>query len=94
MTIVKVAFELPETLAQHLGHSEPEVAHRVFELTLVQLFRQGAISSGKAAELLGVSKAEFRKLLRKQGFPYFNLTPDELRSEIEASKKAEVRRAP
>ncbi|MGB9872754.1 MAG: UPF0175 family protein, partial [Anaerolineae bacterium] len=36
----------------------------------IQLFREGRISSGKAAELLGISKLELIQLLARHGVPF------------------------
>lgn len=52
------------------------------ERFVVQLFCEGRISSGKAAELLGISKLEFVQLLARHGLPYFTETPDELVAEV------------
>jgi predicted HTH domain antitoxin len=55
---------------------------RLRELIVLQLFREGRISSGKGAELLGISKLEFIQLLARHGIPYFTEAPEELISEV------------
>ena len=40
-------------------------------------------SSGKAAELLGMTKREFIRLLARKGIPYFDYSPEELAEEFE-----------
>jgi len=49
--------------------------------------REGVISTGKAAELLGVSKLEFVRILDRHGVAYFTQTPEEVRAEVEAVEK-------
>lgn len=46
----------------------------------------GPISSGKAAELLGLSRVEFIKSSGKLGIPFIQMSPAELASEIAGAK--------
>jgi predicted HTH domain antitoxin len=93
VSTVKVQLELPEALAHKLDPSGVEVGRRILELVLLRLVQDGEISSGKGAEVLGISKQEFRALLREHKIPYFNLTPEELRKELAASRQAEIHRS-
>jgi Uncharacterised protein family (UPF0175) len=43
---------------------------------------QGEISSGKAAQLLGMSRDEFIRYASQRGVPYFQLSPEELGREV------------
>lgn len=52
-------------------------------LAALALFRTQRISSGKAAEIAGRSKAEFIDELNRRGIPYFTETPDELAAQVE-----------
>lgn len=53
-------------------------------LAALALFRARRISTGKAAEIVGCSKAEFIDVLDRHGIPYFTETPDELAAQVEA----------
>jgi predicted HTH domain antitoxin len=53
---------------------------------VLELYREGLISSGKAAELMGLPRADFIKHAGRQGIPYFQLTREELRREINQAK--------
>ena len=55
---------------------------RLRELIALELFREGRISSGKGAELLGVPKLVFIQLLARHGIPYFTESPGELVAEV------------
>ena len=92
MSRVQVKLELPEDVARRIDPSGADVGRRLLELALLRLVQDGEISSGNAAEILGVPKDEIRRLLREHGVPYFNLTPEELRAQIQASRLAEVQR--
>jgi len=62
---------------------EAQLEPRVRELIALELFREGRISSGKGAELLGISKREFIQLLAQHQIPYFTESPEELTAEVE-----------
>jgi predicted HTH domain antitoxin len=49
----------------------------VRELIVLELYRRGTLSSGKAAELLGMSRREFIHHASDLGIPYFAMTEDE-----------------
>jgi predicted HTH domain antitoxin len=51
-------------------------------LIVLELYREGTLSSGRGAELLGVSREEFIRHASARGIPYFQLRGDELRREI------------
>ena len=51
-----------------------------------KLFEKGRISSGQAAEMVGVSKRTFLEMLYLYGVSIFNLKEEELNSDIENAK--------
>ncbi len=56
-----------------------------FDLKMIlagKLFELGKVSSGEAAEMVGISKRNFLKNLDKYGFHYFNFSEDELLEEL------------
>ena len=52
-------------------------------LLSLKLFESERISLGKAAELAGYSKRTFMELLRKQGTPVIDYSPEELDRELD-----------
>ena len=51
----------------------------------VQWYAQGALSQGRAAELAGLTRAEFLGELYRRKVPACQVTPDELADEIHGS---------
>lgn len=51
------------------------------EFIILELYRRAAISSGKAAELLAMSRWEFVRYASRLGIPFFDMTEDEWRNE-------------
>jgi predicted HTH domain antitoxin len=51
------------------------------EFIVLELYRRGSISSGKAAQLLGTSRWQFIHHASRLGIPYFEMTEDEWATE-------------
>lgn len=84
MERLTVQLELPRDVLAALDISEAELEPRLKMLIALELFRQGRISSGKAAELLDISKVAFIQLLAHHDIPYFTETPEELDAQLTA----------
>jgi len=87
MEPLKVQLELPRDLLGALNVPEAELEPQLRQLIALELFRQNRISSGKAAELLGISKTAFIQLLARHSIPYFTETPEELDAQVTAVKR-------
>ena len=85
---VTVQVELPRDLLVALNVPASEAGRRAQEWLTIELFREGEISTGKAAEILGITKTQFILLLDQRGVDYLDLAPDELLSDIEAASVA------
>lgn len=57
---IQVSF--PEELGFALKMKEPEFANEIRQLAIVKLYELGKLSSGKAAQLLGISRLAFLEL--------------------------------
>jgi predicted HTH domain antitoxin len=51
------------------------------EMIVLELYRRGTISSGTAAELLGMERLDFIKHASRLGIPFFDMTEDEWEAE-------------
>ena len=58
---IQVSF--PEEFGFALKMKEPEFANEMRRLAIVKLYELGKLSSGKAAELLGISRVVFLELV-------------------------------
>lgn len=77
-----------------MGFDQHEIQRRLSDWLVLSLFTEGRISSGKAARLLGISRAEFLGLLQSHGIAYVNYTPDELAEEFAAVEALQVKVVP
>ena len=73
--------ELPDEVAATLGAAE--VVGKAREAFVMALLREHRVSQGKAAELLGVSRADFFPLMSRHQVPTVDLSPEELQQELQ-----------
>ncbi len=80
--MASVKIEIEESLAAILHQTNLPAQQAGREMIVLELYRRGTISSGKAAELLGMQRIDFIQHASRLGIPYFALTPDEWEAEI------------
>lgn len=78
----QVIVEVPEEAFRTLGEGPAQFARDMFETAIVKWYDEGRISSGKGAELLGISRGEFLELLFRHNVSPFQYTPEELAREM------------
>ena len=78
-----LVLEVPisKDLFSMLGFSRPEAVEALKEFSVLGLYLERRISAGKAAELMGVGKREFIRLLARKGAAYFAYSDEELQEE-------------
>ena len=84
MSSVKI--EIEEPLAALLHQTNQPVQQAGREMIVLELYRRGTISSGKAAELLSMGRIDFIKHASRLGIPYIDMTEDEWAAEKAASE--------
>ena len=82
----KITIELPASLMSVFSKKHISPSAKVKELTILELYREGEISGGKAAELLGMDRFEFIRYASRLGIPFFDITNEELDSDIKNIK--------
>jgi predicted HTH domain antitoxin len=83
MSTFKVEIEVPSEL-RRFGIDEEEVRKEAPRLLVIKRFTQGTISSGKAAELLSMTRFEFMDLLAKEKLPLIDWDEGEIQAELDA----------
>ena len=81
-----VSLDLEEDVVALLHQFNQPVRQTARELIVLELYRRGTISSGKAAELLGMARQEFIHYASSLGIPYFAMTEDEWETERRRSE--------
>lgn len=86
MTAVRIEIELPGDLIAALNIPKSEFGRRVKEWVVLQLFQEGEISAGKAAEILEMPQVGFLDLLDRRNLPYLDASAQELESDLVAAR--------
>jgi predicted HTH domain antitoxin len=76
-----IQLDLDEEIAALLQRSNKPVPQVARELIILELYRRGAVSSGKAAQLFDMSRFEFIRYASRLGIAFFDLTDDEWKAE-------------
>ncbi len=75
-----ISIELPEDVVKLFGEKELEASLKKW--TLLELVRTGKLSSGKAAEILGITRWEFMELMSSHDVPIANFPEEELERQM------------
>jgi len=84
MTTLQI--EAPDELLAHLQGLQGSPGEVARELMVMELYRRGAISSGKAAELLNMERFSFVQYASRLGLAFFEMREDEWATEAKAAK--------
>ena len=80
-----ITIQVPEDAVRLFDGDEARFSHEVYEAAVVQWFDEGRISQGRAAELLGISRAELFDVLWRHGVSPIQITPEELAAELKGA---------
>ena len=76
-----VKIDIEGSLAALLHQTNQPLGEAAQEMIVLELYRRGAISSGKAAELLGKPRLDFIRHASHLGIAYVDMTPEEWEAE-------------
>ena len=79
--------DLGEDLTGFLAALGQPIEQAAREMIVFELYRRGLVSSGKGAELLGISRLDFIQRTSDAGIPYFRFTDEEWQAEVLESKR-------
>jgi len=85
--VVKIEVEIPRDVLYILRKSKKELGDELKKGMALTLFKNGRLSSGKAAELVGMCLSDFIDLTRIHRIPWVNYTDEELEDEVKEAKK-------
>lgn len=79
----KIVLEIPDEVLISLKETPSEISRDIRMLAAVKFYQMGKLSSGRAAQLAGIPRVSFLQALAQYGVPIFELTPEELRQDVE-----------
>ena len=77
-----VQIEIPEEVLISLKETPETIARELQILAAVKLFELGKLSSGRAAQLAGMSRVQFLLLLGQYQVSPFSLSTEELERDV------------
>jgi predicted HTH domain antitoxin len=80
--IAVIGLDLDDDLLRILGEIRQPVGDAAREVIVMELYRRGKISSGRGAELLGLSRLDFIQRASDLGIPYLRVNADDLDREL------------
>jgi len=83
----QISIVLDEKFLSFIATKKKDIPQRLRELSILELYRRKEISSGKAAELLGMQRFEFVRYASRLGIPFFDMSKEELERDLEALRK-------
>lgn len=78
--------ELDADIVALLEAQDRPIQETARELIVLELYREGRLSGGRAAEILRLSREDFIHRAADRGIPYFQFDAEELRREVDASE--------
>ncbi len=80
----KITLDLPDQLELAVQTTREELEAQIRLMAALKMFELGKLSSGKAAELAGMSRVEFLEMCGRYRVSIFNYAPEELEAELKA----------
>ena len=79
----RLTMDYPKGLETAVSTTRSEFEAQVRLMAALKMFELGKLSSGKAAQLAGMSRVEFFEMCGRYHVPVVNYSPEELESELE-----------
>jgi predicted HTH domain antitoxin len=77
-----IPIQCPDSVLISLKETPEDFAREATKVIAVKLYEMGKLSSGRAAELAGISRISFLQTLAEFKAPIFNLTKEELERDL------------
>ena len=79
---VKISIDLPEAALSILREGPDQFGRRMSEAAITKWYELGMVSQSKAAEILGISRLEFLRLLERYQVSACQVTEDDFSTEF------------
>jgi predicted HTH domain antitoxin len=81
-----ITIDIPDNLGGAVAESDDDLPRAVLLAAAIHWYSRGLISQGKGAELAGLTRAGFLRALSKAKVDALQVTPEELRAELERTR--------
>ena len=83
-----LAVTYPDNFELAVSTTSEEFEAQVRLMAALKMFELGKLSSGKAAELAGISRVEFFEMCGRYRVSIFNYSPEDLENELQEDREA------
>ena len=84
----QITIELDDDFLSFVAKRKKDIPRKLKELAVLELYRRKEISSGKAAQLLGMERFEFIRYASRLEIPFFDISKRELEQDVATARKA------
>jgi hypothetical protein len=84
--MTRLQIDLDDEVMALLRQSDQPPGAAAREMIVLELYRRGSVSGGKAAALLGLRRAQFLDLAGRLGIPHLDMSPQEWEAERRRSE--------
>lgn len=87
MPLKNIQVSFPADVLDALSTTYQDSADLIREAAVLELYREGRLSSGKAAEILNMERFEFIRYAGTKGIPYIRISTEDLNDEVKIMEK-------
>jgi len=84
----KITITIPSEILPIVAKKKRDVPIKVLEFLILELYRLGELSSGKAAQYLNMERFEFVRFASGRGVPFIDLDKDEISEDFKEAHRA------
>lgn len=83
----KITLDIPSEILPIVSKRRKDIPSRIFEYLILELYRLGEISSGKAAQFLDMERFEFVRFASRMGIPFIDMDKEELLEDYKQARR-------
>ncbi len=84
----KITITIPSEILPIVAKKKGDVPIKVLEFLILELYRLGELSSGKAAQYLNMERFEFVRFASGMGISFIDLDKDEISEDFKEAHRA------
>jgi predicted HTH domain antitoxin len=87
----EVTIQIPSEILPLVAKKRKDIPSKVLEYLILELYRMGELSSGKAAQYLDMERFEFIRFASRRGIPFVDMGRADLSEDLKQARKAAIK---